>query len=73
MAGGRGRGGAGLIPHQLCLAVGLVITHVISHYCFLVQRQRAAEGRQGKPFDGVDVGGLGVGGICGIFDTSSPL
>lgn len=49
---------AGLIPHQLCLAVGLVITHVISHYCFLVQRQRAAEGRQGKPFDGEDGGAL---------------
>lgn len=57
---------AGLIPHQLCLAVGLVITHVISHYYFLVQRQRAAEGRQGKPLDGVD------GGLCATFD-SSPL
>lgn len=50
---------ARLIPHQLCLSVGLVITHVISHYCFLVQGQRAAEGRQGEPFDGVDPGGGG--------------
>lgn len=55
--GGGGGQRAGLIPHQLCLAVGLVITHVISHYCFLVQRQRAAEGRQGRPFDGLDGGG----------------
>lgn len=73
---------ARLIPHQLCLAAGLVITHVISHYCFLVQHQRAAEGR---PVDGglVD-GGLvdgraglmvwagGVDSLCGIFDASNP-
>lgn len=54
---------AGLIPHQLCLAVGLVITHVISHYCFLLQRQWAAEGRLwgggqfiGGPIDGGEAG-----------------
>lgn len=31
-----------LILHQLCVAVGLVITHVISHYCSLAQRLRQA-------------------------------
>lgn len=57
---------ARLIPHQLCLAAGLVITHVISHYCFLVQHQRAAGGRpvDGGPVDGREGGvdGLGWGG-----------
>lgn len=56
MAERRGWGGelleveqrAHLIPHQLCLTVWLVFTHVISHYCFLVQCQWAAEGRLGR-------------------------
>ena len=66
------------------LAVGLVITHVISHYCFLVQCQRAAEGRSGGLCVCVCVGGgllmgmlfdgLGRGGqtVWYVFDMSGP-
>lgn len=46
---------AGLILHQLCVAVRLVITHIISHYHSLAQRLRQAVRQasvQGETVDG---------------------
>lgn len=60
MGVGAGRGAA-CSSDSSSAVPGLVITHVISHYCFLVQHQRAAEGRPGGPVDG----GGGVDGRGG--------